>query len=141
MITGVVFLHIVALHITGSNNPLGIDVKSPQDTMPFHPYYTSKDSDRHLRLLLLVFAILVFFAPTLLGDPDEQHPGQPAGRPRRTSSRNGTSCRSTPCSRSVPRKLGGVIMMFSAILVLFFLPVARHLAGAQLAVPPDVQAS
>src|SRR3954453_14530925 len=44
MIFGVVFLHIVALHITGSNNPLGIDVKSPQDTVPFHPYYTAKDS-------------------------------------------------------------------------------------------------
>ena len=41
---GVVFLHVAALHITGSNNPLGIDVKGPQDTLPFHPYYTVKDS-------------------------------------------------------------------------------------------------
>ncbi|MBN9510481.1 MAG: cytochrome b N-terminal domain-containing protein, partial [Alphaproteobacteria bacterium] len=44
VIVGVVFLHVMALHITGSNNPLGIDVKSPQDTLPFHPYYTIKDS-------------------------------------------------------------------------------------------------
>ena len=44
MITGVVFLHVAAIHIAGSNNPLGIDVKSPQDTLPFHPYYTAKDS-------------------------------------------------------------------------------------------------
>jgi quinol-cytochrome oxidoreductase complex cytochrome b subunit len=40
----VVFLHIWALHVTGSNNPLGIDAKGPQDTLPFHPYYTIKDT-------------------------------------------------------------------------------------------------
>src|SRR5277367_2160473 len=44
VLVGVVFLHIAALHIVGSNNPLGIDVKTPQDTLPFHPYYTTKDS-------------------------------------------------------------------------------------------------
>src|ERR1700752_571264 len=41
VLVGVVFLPVAALHITGSNNPLGIDVKSPQDTVPFHPYYTA----------------------------------------------------------------------------------------------------
>ncbi len=44
VMVGVVFLHVAALHITGSNNPLGIEVKGPQDTLPFHPYYTMKDS-------------------------------------------------------------------------------------------------
>ena len=44
VIVGVVFLHVVALHVTGSNNPLGIEPKGPQDTLPFHPYYTIKDS-------------------------------------------------------------------------------------------------
>ena len=43
VIVGVVILHIWALHQHGSNNPLGIDVKGPQDTIPFHPYYTIKD--------------------------------------------------------------------------------------------------
>src|SRR5512137_1027010 len=43
VIVGVVFLHVAALHITGSNNPLGIEPKGPQDTLPFHPYYTIKD--------------------------------------------------------------------------------------------------
>ena len=42
-IAGVVVLHIWALHVPGNNNPLGIDVKGPQDTLPFHPYYTVKD--------------------------------------------------------------------------------------------------
>src|SRR5579875_1311651 len=67
MIFGVVFLHIVALHITGPNNPLGIDVKSPQDTLPFRPYYTAKDSIG-ICVYLLVFAILICFLPNLLGD-------------------------------------------------------------------------
>ncbi len=80
MIFGVVFLHIVALHITGSNNPLGIDVKSPQDTLPFHPYYTAKDSIG-ICVFLLVFALLVFFAPNILGDPDNYIPANPLVTP------------------------------------------------------------
>ena len=44
VIAGVVGLHIWALHVPGNNNPLGIDVKGPQDTVPFHPYYTVKDA-------------------------------------------------------------------------------------------------
>ena len=44
IIAGVVGLHIWALHVPGNNNPLGIDVKGPQDTVPFHPYYTVKDA-------------------------------------------------------------------------------------------------
>src|SRR5688500_2625879 len=69
VIVGVVFLHVAALHVTGSNNPLGIDPKGPQDTVPFHPYYTAKDSVG-LVAYLAVFAILVFFFPNTLGHPD-----------------------------------------------------------------------
>ena len=49
VIAGVVGLHIWALHVPGNNNPLGIDVKGPQDTVPFHPYYTVKDAVLSLR--------------------------------------------------------------------------------------------
>jgi quinol-cytochrome oxidoreductase complex cytochrome b subunit len=94
VIVGVVFLHIAALHITGSNNPLGIEPKGPQDTLPFHPYYTIKDSVGMV-VYLMVFAVLVFFAQ-LPGASGQLHPGQPAGDARRTSCRNGTSCPSTP---------------------------------------------
>jgi quinol-cytochrome oxidoreductase complex cytochrome b subunit len=69
VIVAVVFLHVWALHITGSNNPLGIDVKSPQDTVPFHPYYTTKDSVG-VCAFLAVWAFLVFFLPNLLADPN-----------------------------------------------------------------------
>jgi len=120
VLTGVVFLHIVALHITGSNNPLGIEVKGPADTLPFHPYYTSKDSVG-ICVYLIVFAILVFFAPNSLGHADNYIPANPL---------------STPADivpewyflpfyailRSVPNKLLGVIMMFGSIAVLFAIP-------------------
>src|SRR5271169_2583469 len=68
VIVGVVALHVVALHVHGSNNPLGIDVKGPQDTVPFHPYYTIKDGFG-LTVFLIVYAIFVFFLPNALGEP------------------------------------------------------------------------
>ena len=78
IIVGVVALHVVALHVHGSNNPLGIDPKGPQDTVPFHPYYTMKDGfgvdglpDRLCRLRLL--------RAQLPGRCGQLHPGQPAG--------------------------------------------------------------
>src|SRR5579871_5534258 len=80
VIVGVTFLHVVALHITGSNNPLGIDVKSPQDTVPFHPYYTIKDSVG-ICVYLIVFACLVFFAPNYLGHSDNYIPANPLQTP------------------------------------------------------------
>src|SRR3954465_6129642 len=66
IIVAVVALHVVALHVHGSNNPLGIDPKGPQDTLPFHPYYTAKDSVG-LVAYFAFFAILVCFFPHLLG--------------------------------------------------------------------------
>ena len=120
MITGVVFLHIVALHITGSNNPLGIDVKTPQDTLPFHPYYTTKDSVG-LCVYLLVFAGLVFFAPNFLGDVDNYIPANPLVTPAHIA----PEWYFRPfyaMLRAVDWKLGGVLLMFASILLLFFLP-------------------
>jgi quinol-cytochrome oxidoreductase complex cytochrome b subunit len=68
VIVGVVLLHIVALHAKGSNNPLGVDMQGPKDTISFHPYYTWKDIFG-LSLLLMVFALLVFYMPDVLGEP------------------------------------------------------------------------
>jgi ubiquinol-cytochrome c reductase cytochrome b subunit len=120
MITGVVFLHIVALHITGSNNPLGIDVKSPQDTIPFHPYYTIKDSVG-ICVFLLVFALLVFFYPYYLGDAANFIPANPLATPAHIEP-EWYFLPFYAILRSVPNKLGGVILMFSSIAVLFVLP-------------------
>jgi ubiquinol-cytochrome c reductase cytochrome b subunit len=68
VIAGVIVLHIWALHIPGSNNPTGVDVKGPQDTVPFHPYYTAKDGFGAF-IFLIVFSLLVFFYPNMLGHP------------------------------------------------------------------------
>ncbi len=120
MITGVVFLHIVALHITGSNNPLGIDVKSSADTLPFHPYYTAKDSIG-VCVFLGIFAFLVFFYPNFLGEPDNYIPANPLVTPAHIVP-EWYFLPFYAILRSVPDKLGGVILMFSAIAVLFVLP-------------------
>src|ERR1700691_4133033 len=80
VLVGVIFLHIAALHVVGSNNPLGIDVKSPQDTLPFHPYYTIKDSVG-ICVSLIVSSAFVFFAPNCLGDPNNFIPANPLQPP------------------------------------------------------------
>jgi ubiquinol-cytochrome c reductase cytochrome b/c1 subunit len=120
VLVGVVFLHIAALHIVGSNNPLGIDVKTPQDTLPFHPYYTIKDSVG-MCVFLIVFAVLVFFAPNFLGDPNNFIPANPLQTPADIVP-EWYFLPYYAILRSVPNKLLGVCMMFGSILVLFVLP-------------------
>jgi ubiquinol-cytochrome c reductase cytochrome b subunit len=120
VIVGVVFLHVVALHVTGSNNPLGIDVKSEQDTVPFHPYYTIKDSVG-LGAYFAVFALLVFFAPNFFGEPDNYIPANPLQTPAAIVP-EWYFLPFYAILRSIPDKLIGVLGMFSSILVWFILP-------------------
>src|SRR3546814_18691494 len=61
--------HSVAVQIPGSNNPTGVEVKGPQYTLPFHPYYTAKDGFG-LGVFLIALALIVFFAPNFLGHAD-----------------------------------------------------------------------
>src|SRR5438034_317512 len=69
VIAGVVVLHIWALHIPGNNNPTGLEVKTARDVVPFHPYYTIKDGFALVAFIVL-FAAVVFYAPNVLGHPD-----------------------------------------------------------------------
>ena len=120
LIVGVVILHIVALHTHGSNNPLGIDRKGPQDTIPFHPYYTIKDLFG-LSFALTIFFAVVFFAPDFLGHPDNYIPADPLKTPAHIVP-EWYFLPFYAILRAIPDKLGGVIAMFSAIFVLFLLP-------------------
>jgi ubiquinol-cytochrome c reductase cytochrome b subunit len=120
LIAGVVVLHIWALHVPGNNNPLGIDVKGPQDTVPFHPYYTLKDSFA-LVVFLLLYAALVFYAPDALGEPENYNEANPLVTPAHIVP-EWYLLPFYAILRSIPDKLMGVIAMFSAIFVLFFLP-------------------
>jgi ubiquinol-cytochrome c reductase cytochrome b/c1 subunit len=120
VLVGVIFLHVAALHITGSNNPLGIEVQSPQDTLPFHPYYTIKDSVG-ICVFLIVFAALVFFTPNYLGDANNFIPANPLQTPADIVP-EWYFLPYYAILRSVPNKLLGVCMMFGSLMVLFVVP-------------------
>ena len=134
VIVGVVVLHLVALHQHGSNNPLGIDRKGPQDSIPFHPYYTIKDA-YGLGVFMIFYAYFVFFNPDFFGDPDNYIPANPLSTPAHIVPdwyflpfyailRAITINVGIPFTGIIliPAKLGGVICMFGAILILFALP-------------------
>jgi len=80
VIFAVVFLHVWALHITGSNNPLGIEPKGPQDTLPFNPYYTIKDLFGTI-VFLVIYALFIFYMPDALGHPDNYIKANPLVTP------------------------------------------------------------
>ena len=128
VIAAVVALHIWALHVPGNNNPIGVDVKDKQrDTLPFHPYYTMKDAFGMV-LFLIPFAWFAFFAPDILGHPDNYIEFNSQVTPAHI----------VPEWYFLPfyailraidfnilfidSKLGGVIFFGGSILILFFLP-------------------
>jgi len=120
MIAGVVGLHIWALHVPGNNNPVGVDVKSKQDTVPFHPYYTVKDGFAIL-VFMILFAWFVFFAPEALGHADNQVPANPLATPSHIVP-EWYFLPFYAILRAVPDKLLGVLGMFGSIAMLFILP-------------------
>lgn len=120
IIVAVVALHVVALHVHGSNNPLGIDTKGPQDTVPFHPYYTIKDGFG-LTVFLIIYAGFVFFAPNALGEPVNYVPANPLVTPNEIVP-EWYLLPFYAILRAIPDKLAGVIAMFGSIGLLFLLP-------------------
>ena len=126
VIVGVVILHIWALHIPGSSNPTGVEVKSESDTVPFHPYYTAKDGFG-LGVFLILYFALVFFAPNYLGHPDNYITANPMSTPAHIVPEwyfwpFYAILRAFTADFILPAKLWGVLAMFSSILVWFFLP-------------------
>jgi quinol-cytochrome oxidoreductase complex cytochrome b subunit len=127
VIVGLVFLHLWALHVHKSNNPLGIDVKGPQDTIPFSPYYTIKDAFG-LGAFMIVYLAFVFFAPDFFGEPDNYIKANPMQTPPHIVPEwyflpyYAILRAITFDIWFVPAKLIGVILMFSSILILLFLP-------------------
>jgi ubiquinol-cytochrome c reductase cytochrome b subunit len=138
VLAALVFVHVVALHKVGSNNPDGIEVKygpkgnrwdpnAPADGIPFHPYYTVKDIVGVV-VFLAIFLAIVFYGPSLGGLFLEAPNFQPAN-PLKTPPHIAPVWYFTPfyaMLRAVPPMFGsqfpGVLVMFAAILILFFLP-------------------
>lgn len=139
VIVGVVFMHIWALHVTGSNNPVGIEPKGPQDTVPFHPYYTMKDTFG-LLVFLIVYVAFTFFMPDSLGHPDNYIPANPMVTPPHIVPEwyflpFYAMLRAITFDIGIPftdivfveAKLGGVLAMFGSIALLFALPfIDKH---------------
>jgi ubiquinol-cytochrome c reductase cytochrome b subunit len=120
VIAGVVGLHIWALHVPGNNNPLGIEVKGPQDTVPFHPYYTVKDAF-YVALFALIYLGFVFYAPNFFGNPDNYVPANPVVTPPDIVP-EWYLLPFYAMLRSVPQKLIGVIVLAASLLTLVFVP-------------------
>jgi quinol-cytochrome oxidoreductase complex cytochrome b subunit len=120
VILGIVILHVIALHITGSNNPSGIEPKDTRDTVTFHPYTTMKDVF-FMSVFFLVFAFFVFFAPNILGHPDNYIPANPIVTPEHIVP-EWYFLPFYAILRAIPDKLGGVVAMVSAIAILGLLP-------------------
>lgn len=120
MIFGVVILHVWAFHTTGNNNPTGVQPKSKQDTIPFHPYYTVKDLFA-IVVFMIFFAWFVFYLPNYLGHADNYIEANPLVTPSHIVP-EWYFLPFYAILRAVPDKLGGVVLMFGAIAVLFVLP-------------------
>jgi ubiquinol-cytochrome c reductase cytochrome b subunit len=127
VIAGVVILKIWALHIPGSTNPTGVEVQGPQDTLPFHPYFTAKDFVG-ICVYLILFSAFVFFMPNALGHPDNYIQANPLSTPAHIVPEwyllpfYAILRAFTLDFLWIPAKLWGVIAMFGALILLFFLP-------------------
>nr|AVN99350.1 cytochrome b [Giraffa reticulata] len=119
IIMALTMVHLLFLHETGSNNPMGIP--SDMDKIPFHPYYTIKDILGAL-LLILVLMLLVLFTPDLLGDPDNYTPANPLNTPLHIKP-EWYFLLAYAILRSIPNKLGGVLALISSILILALMPL------------------
>jgi quinol-cytochrome oxidoreductase complex cytochrome b subunit len=115
-----VFFHLWALHRHHSNNPLGVDMQTPADSIPFHPYYTIKDM-LGLGVFLTFFLAFVFFAPDYFGHPDNYIEANPLVTPAHIVP-EWYFLPFYAILRSIDDKLLGVIAMFSAVSILFVLP-------------------
>ncbi|KZB70877.1 MULTISPECIES: cytochrome b N-terminal domain-containing protein [Thalassospira] len=127
VILGLVVLHVWALHTVRSNNPTGVEIKTPQDSIPFHPYYTIKDL-YGLGVFLIFFSAFVFFAPDYLGHPDNYIPANPLVTPPYIVPEwyflpFYAILRSIDFTIfGIPAKLLGVLAMFASIVILFVIP-------------------
>ena len=121
VISALVVVHLLFLHQTGSNNPLGI--KRDLDKIPFHPYFRTKDIVGFV-ILLITLSTLSLKEPYLLGDPDNFIPANPLVTPIHIQP-EWYFLFAYAILRSIPNKLGGVIALVISIAILFILPIYK----------------
>lgn len=123
ILVALVILHLLALHINGSNNPEGIN--SYNDSLRFHPYYTSKDVVGFL-FMMLIFMIVLFYVPNYLGHPDNYIQANPMVTPHSIVP-EWYFLPFYAILRAIPNRTGGVIAMGGSLVILFFLNTFQSL--------------
>nr|UVW56525.1 cytochrome b [Maccullochella ikei]UVW56526.1 cytochrome b [Maccullochella ikei] len=118
IITAMTLIHLLFLHETGGNNPLGLN--SDSDKIPFHPYFSYKDL-LGFAILLTTISSLALFLPNLMGDPDNFTPANPLMTPPHIKP-EWYFLFAYAILRSIPNKLGGVLALLASILVLMLIP-------------------
>jgi ubiquinol-cytochrome c reductase cytochrome b subunit len=118
VIAGLSFVHLILLHQSGSNNPLGVETKT--EYLPFYPYFYVKDLFGFI-LLLTAFLIIIIYYPNILGHPDNYLEADSLSTPIHIVP-EWYFLPFYAILRSIPDKVGGIIAMFSSIFVLLLLP-------------------
>nr|WNH23992.1 cytochrome b [Apogon quadrisquamatus] len=119
VIAAATLLHLLFLHETGSNNPMGLNPNA--DKIPFHPYFVYKDILGFI-ILFLALGSLALFSPNYLGDPDNFTPANPLVTPPHIKP-EWYFLFAYAILRSIPNKLGGVLALLASILVLMLVPI------------------
>nr|UGN61795.1 cytochrome b [Cryptocercus convexus] len=121
IITAMVMIHLLFLHQTGSNNPMGLN--SNIDKIPFHPYFTIKDTVGFM-IMFMILSILSLKEPYILGDPDNFTPANPLVTPIHIQP-EWYFLFAYAILRSIPNKLGGVIALVMSIMILVIMPLMK----------------
>nr|YP_010379917.1 cytochrome b [Ostracion whitleyi]UDF87726.1 cytochrome b [Ostracion whitleyi]WNH17680.1 cytochrome b [Ostracion whitleyi] len=119
IIAAMAIIHLLFLHETGSNNPLGLN--SNADKISFHPYFSYKDLVGFM-VVLMALTSLALFAPNLLGDPDNFIPANPLVTPPHIKP-EWYFLFAYAILRSIPNKLGGVLALLASVLILLVVPI------------------
>nr|WGU49720.1 cytochrome b [Cylas formicarius] len=122
IILSLIIIHLLFLHKSGSSNPLGLN--NNLDKIPFHPYYSFKDL---LGMLIMIFSLtlITLTMPYMLSDPDNFTPANPLVTPIHIQP-EWYFLFAYAILRSIPNKLGGVIIMFLSIMILYTLPIINN---------------
>nr|AVN67506.1 cytochrome b [Phoetalia pallida] len=121
IVAAMVMIHLLFLHQTGSNNPLGLN--SNIDKIPFHPYFSIKDTFGFI-ILIMILVLLTLKEPYILGDPDNFTPANPLVTPVHIQP-EWYFLFAYAILRSIPNKLGGVIALALSIAILFIMPLYK----------------
>nr|AVY52257.1 cytochrome b [Cyrtodactylus peguensis]BBD20472.1 cytochrome b [Cyrtodactylus peguensis] len=121
-ILALMMVHLLLLHETGSNNPLGLNTNN--DKVPFHPYFSYKDL-LGATLAMIALISLALFTPHLLGDPDNFTPANPLTTPPHIKP-EWYFLFAYAILRSIPNKLGGVLALLASILILLVIPTTHN---------------